>query len=115
MYILIGQNNLVLTASQTISYQENGNPEVDSGMAYAKYMVKYVKEVPSTPSDFADMKYFYTEPGGFVPDLNWTDPNMAFDPIAAETKILELSEINNSTAEYMVDLDFRLSNIELGL
>jgi hypothetical protein len=115
MYILINQENLVLTASQSILYQDNGNPEVDSGMAYAKYMVKQVIEVSEIPSDFDEMKYFYTESGGFVLKQDWTDPNIAFDPIAAQTKMLELSESSNTTAEYMVDLDFRLSNIELGI
>lgn len=90
MYILINHDDLVLAASQKIFYQENGNPQVDNGMAYAKYMIKEVKEVAEIPSGFVDMKYFYTESGGFVLDPNWTDPNIAFDPIAAQTKIVQL-------------------------
>lgn len=48
----------------------------------------------------------YTEAGGFVKNPDYVPY------VSPEDRIIELE---NQTAEYMVDLDFRISNIELGL
>ncbi|AFA49818.1 hypothetical protein Awo_c30900 [Acetobacterium woodii DSM 1030] len=50
--------------------------------------------------------YKYTPSDGFVKDGGYKP----YIPIEKKIEIIE-----DSTAEYMVDLDFRLSNIELGL
>ncbi|URN84996.1 hypothetical protein [Acetobacterium wieringae] len=53
--------------------------------------------------------YFYTQTGGFSHE--YFDVPKTKEQIYAE----KLDQLENQTAEYMVDLDFRLSNIELGL
>ncbi|AFA50220.1 hypothetical protein [Acetobacterium woodii] len=63
------------------------------------------KEVDA-PNSVSAQAYKYTPSDGFVKDEGY----QPYIPIEKKIEIIE-----DSTAEYMVDLDFRLSNIELGL
>jgi hypothetical protein len=108
MYIIIGQDNLVFTATESYSYQENGNPVTAENMAFANYLVKEIKEVTSLPADFADTKYFYTDTDGFILNDNWLDPNFALDPIETQKKlnvVVQLQEANKTADQKYKDID----------
>jgi hypothetical protein len=101
MYILIGNNNLVLDASTTIAYQENGNPITAENMAYAKYLVSTVKDVATIPADFDRNKYFYTEANGFTINPDWMDPNDALN-------IKQVKEDLSTLQQHTADTDYIL-------
>ena len=62
----------------------------DNGEFYAVTEGFTLHEVEALPSDYADMKYCYTETDGFTLNPNWVDPN-------APTQ----EEINKANIEYL--------------
>lgn len=72
MYLLIGENNKVICATETLDHQENGNPLVKNGAyAIAAVLVKQeISGVENLPANYEDGKYCYVD-GVFSIDPDW--------------------------------------------
>lgn len=76
MYILTGNDNEIIKLSETLEYQDNGNPLVDNGtLAIAKYLVKGIFDVKKVPTEVKESEYCYTEEDGFYKNPNY-QPSM---------------------------------------
>lgn len=85
----------------------NGLKKTETELRQEGFLVESLPTVEEV--DGKNIVYFYTETGGFSHE--YADIPKTPEQIQAE----KLDQLENQTAEYMVDLDFRLSNIELGL
>lgn len=100
-YIITDNNDVIIHMSDTIDYQQNGNPLVDNGtLAIAKILVKAVCEVQDVPSEVTPMKYCYTEEQGFYANENYVEP------------VRELT--NQELQEQITDLQLALAEIYEG-
>lgn len=77
-YLILDNNNVVFHISDTIGYQENGNPLVDNDtLAIAAILVKEVvehdEETTPIPEDWTSGKYEYLN-GEFVVNPNYVEP-----------------------------------------
>jgi hypothetical protein len=103
MYIITDENNIIIHISETIGYQENGNVLVDNEtLAIAKPLVKEVYEVESIDDGIEEAKYCYTEEKGFYKNPDYREYFSEEDRISANE-------------DYILDLDYRISMLELGL
>ena len=74
MYLIIGENNVIIHISETIGYQENGNALVDNdALAIAKLLIKEVIEVETVPEGIVPSKYCYTKEEGFYKKPNYRE------------------------------------------
>ena len=88
-YLIMGQGNEIIHISDTIGYQENGNPLVDNGtLAIAAILVDRVVEVETVPDGVVASKYCYSDTDGFYENPNWVEP-----PKPLEEQVAELNEI----------------------
>lgn len=73
MYILTDKENRVISISETLSRQDNGNYLVNNGnLAIAEYLVVNTYEKNETIEEkYNSSKYCYTEEKGFYVDPNW--------------------------------------------
>jgi hypothetical protein len=103
MFIKTDDNNLVTYCHRKPFDQKYGLGKAEDELLQTGFLVE---EVPIPEQiEGKSAKTFYTEANGFT--FEYEDIQKTPEQIQEET--------NNSTAEYIVDLDFRLSNIELGL
>lgn len=93
-YLILDNNNVVFHISDTIGYQENGNPLVDNDtLAIAAILVKEVVEhdeiATPIPEDWVSGKYVYSE-GQFVVNPDYVEPVPARD---LEAEVEELQKV----------------------
>jgi hypothetical protein len=85
----------------------NGLGKTEEELLQIGYLVDEVPEPEQIEGKSSMM--FYTPERGFW--FEYIDIPKTPEQLQAE----KIDQLENQTAEYMVDLDFRLSNIELGL
>ena len=74
MYILTDKDNIIIHISETLNYQENGNPLVDNDtLAIAKVLVENVYENVEVPEEIVASKYCYTQEQGFYKNPNYKE------------------------------------------
>lgn len=89
-------------------FDENyGLGKTESELEITGFLVEEIPTPESIEGKYSNV--FYTKEKGFW--FEYVDIPKTPEQIQAE----KIANIENQTAEYMVDLDFRLSNIELGL
>ena len=77
-YVLTGENDIIVHISDTLGYQENGNPLVDNGkLAIAKPLVKEIFEIEESeiPAKAIEnnAKYKYTKKDGFFKNEDYKE------------------------------------------
>lgn len=120
--LFIGQDNTIIIIGDTYHYvnvQDGNYAECSKEEAIGIFLDGRnmvipldltVIEVESIPQEVTPGKYCYTVEKGFYPNPNWKEP-----PRSQEQLDEAVNLINSHQAEVDVDVDFRLSKIELGL
>ena len=74
MYILTDENNVIICISDTLEYQENGNPLVkNESYAIAENLVKHTYENVEVPEGIEESKYCYTTKKGFYKNEDYKE------------------------------------------
>lgn len=124
MYLILApQNYIVINVTNNFSYikvvdgsyvscdQEEaiGFLDLEHNTVYPmEFTVEFVEEVPSQIS--LNGQYCYEKAKGFYKNTEWTEPIKSLEEINSQVKIMEEGQIESE-----LDIDLRLSMIELGL
>lgn len=74
MYLLIDYENVVLFASSTLDYQENGNALINYGtLAIPSDLFAKIVEVEEIPEDWKENKYCYSDDNEFYLNPNYQE------------------------------------------
>lgn len=108
-YLLLNERDVIIHISDTLEYQDNGNPLVDYGtLAYAKYLVNDTAEIDETvveiPEDYVPHKYMYQD-GAIVVDPEYKEP---VPPMDVEKEVTDLKESTESLETQMTDAQLAL-------
>lgn len=108
-YLLLNEKYIIIHISDTLEYQENGNPLVDHGtLAFAKYLVADVAEIDETvveiPEDYVPHKYMYQD-GSIVINPEYVEP---VPPMDVEKEIGDLKDSTESLETQMTDAQLAL-------
>jgi hypothetical protein len=99
------ENDVIVAIAFTTEIVSNGIL-VDNSTIFGDSKLYNVFENVTVPEGVKAQEHKYTKASGFVKNEDYV-PYVSSDE--------RVTALENQTAEYMVDLDFRLSNIELGL
>ena len=91
MYVLTGEKDVVICISETLNYQDNGNPLVHNDtLAIAEILVKHTYEDVEIPEKVCESKYCYTPEQGFYKNPDWREY------VSNEQRIAALEDAVNS-------------------
>lgn len=126
MNIITNINNIVVLKADSIEYGIYDEPFekykiIDGGITY--YFIEnncVVHDIDELPRDYKDMKYCYTETDGFYLNPNFVEP---IDYETETRRLIEeneelkttVSNLENNAIDSELEIDFRLSMLELGL
>ncbi|PKM61434.1 MAG: hypothetical protein CVU99_03555 [Firmicutes bacterium HGW-Firmicutes-4] len=103
IYIKTDENNFVESINFKPFDSEHGLGKTEADLLIEGFLVESIPEPDQIEGQSAKM--FYTEADGFT---------FQYEDIPPTPEELQ-AENNNAMAEYLVDLDFRICSIELGL
>ena len=108
-YLLLDEKNIIIHVSETLEYQENGNPLVDNGtLAFAKYLVANIAEIDETvidiPEDYVPYKYMYLS-DTIIVNPTYVEP---VPPMDVEKEVNDLKASTESLEIQMTDAQLAL-------